>query len=110
MPPRFIAKERGTSFPVSPKKRLSLLKDVLAQAAGGADPVLGDLLPGGAGGDAVVRVAYRRVIDVTAGADILVHLVFLPYSAEVALQQTLEGLAVAGLVLTLDSKYTICCI
>ena len=73
MPPRFIAKERGTSFPVSPKKRLSLLKDVLAQAAGGAHPVVGDLVPRGAGGDAVVGIAHSGVILIAAGANVLIH-------------------------------------
>ena len=72
-------KKRGTSFLVPLRKTLScgyvlfLLKNVLAQSAGGADPAVGDLVPGGAGGDAVVRVADGGVIDVAAGADILIH-------------------------------------
>ena len=115
MPPRFIAKKRGTSFPVPLKKRsivcgLSLLKDVLAHSADGADPAVGDLVPGGTGGDAVVGITHSGVVLITARANVLVHLVFLPCLAEVPLQQALEGLAVAGLVLILDSKYTTCCI
>ena len=78
MPPRFIAKKRGTSFPVPLKKRsivcgLSLLKDVLAHSADGADPAVGDLVPGSAGGDAVVGIADSGVILIAAGADILIH-------------------------------------
>ena len=44
---------------------------VLAQAADGADPILGDIFPGGAGGDAAVGVADGGVIDIAAGADVL---------------------------------------
>ena len=44
---------------------------VLAQAADGADPIFGDIFPGGAGSDAAVGIADGGVIDIAAGADIL---------------------------------------
>ena len=47
---------------------LLLLEHVLAHAADGADPGVGYLLPGGAGGDAVVGGAPRGVVDAAAGA------------------------------------------
>lgn len=72
-------KKEGNEFPRFPQKcsiicGLLFLENVLAHAADGALPALGDLFPGGAGGDAVVGVTYRGVVDVAAGADILVHL------------------------------------
>jgi hypothetical protein len=44
---------------------LGRFKVVFANAAEGADPVVRDLLEGGAGGDAAVRIAYRGIINVT---------------------------------------------
>ena len=58
---------------VIPGKGSFLLECVLAQTAGGADPIRRDLLPGGSGGDAVLGIAYRGIIDVAAGANILIH-------------------------------------
>ena len=71
-------KKREAGLPVSLKRIfcLRLLKDILAQAAGGAHPVVGDLVPRGAGGDAVVGVTHGGVVLIAAGADILVHLPF----------------------------------
>ena len=57
---------------------LLLLKDILAHAAHGALPALRHILPGSAGGDAVLGVADSGVIDVAAGAHILVR-VYTPY-------------------------------
>ena len=37
----------------------------------GADPIFGDIFPGGAGSDAAVGIADGGVIDIAAGADIL---------------------------------------
>ena len=51
--------------------QLLSLEHILAEAADGAGPILGDLFPGGAGRDAVVRIADGGVVDVTAGADVL---------------------------------------
>ena len=60
-------------FPGYPGKGSFLLESVFAQTAGGADPIRRDLLPGGSGGDAVLGIAYRGIIDVAAGANILIH-------------------------------------
>jgi hypothetical protein len=50
------------------------LKGILAQAAKGADIILRHVLPGGAGGDAVIRVSLCRVIYISAGgANIFFH-------------------------------------
>ena len=68
--------KRVSPFPS--KTYLFLLKNVLAQSAGGADPAVGNLLPGGARGDAVVRVAGGGVINVATGADILVYCAYPP--------------------------------
>ena len=43
-------------------KILRLFKYILAHSADGADPAVGDLVPGGAGGDAVVGIAHRGVV------------------------------------------------
>ena len=58
-------------------KILRLLKDVLAHSTDGADPTVGDLVPGGAGGDAVVGIAHSGVVLIAAGAEIFVHSVLL---------------------------------
>lgn len=52
---------------------LLFLEHVLAQAADGADPIGGDIFPGSAGGDAVIGIANGGVINIAAGADILIH-------------------------------------
>ena len=49
---------------------LFLLEGVLAEAADGALEVLGKLLEGGAGGDAVVGITEGGVVFVTAGANV----------------------------------------
>ena len=36
-------------------------------------PIRRNLLPGASGGDAVLGIAYRGIIDVAAGANILIH-------------------------------------
>ena len=51
----------------------------LAQAADGAHPIFGDIFPGRAGSDAVVRIAGFGVIDITAGALVLIHDAILLY-------------------------------
>ena len=43
------------------------LKSVLAESANGAFEVLGDVLPLGSGGDAVVGIADRRVVFISTG-------------------------------------------
>ena len=75
-------KKRETSFPVSLEflifcGGLFLLKDILAHSTDGADPAVGDLVPRGARGDAVVRVACGGVVLIAAGADVLIHQKFL---------------------------------
>ena len=65
-------KKGGASAPPF-ERHLFLFKNVLTHPAGGADPTLGDLFPGSSGGDAVFRVAYRRIIDIAARAYILIH-------------------------------------
>ena len=60
-------------FPGYPGTGSFLLESILAQTAGGADPIRRDLLPGGSGSDAVLGIAYRGIIDVAAGANILIH-------------------------------------
>ena len=57
-------------------RRLTLVQReiVLADAADGAYPVVGDVRKGGARRDAAVRVAHFRVLDVAAYvANVLVH-------------------------------------
>ena len=49
---------------------------ILAQTALGANPVLRDLLPGGAGGYAVIRIADFGIINVAADANVLLHVHF----------------------------------
>ena len=60
-----------------PGKGSFLFESVLAQTAGGADPIRRNLLPGGSGSDAVLGIAYRGIIDVAAGSNILIHEQFL---------------------------------
>ena len=45
-----------------PSVELRFFKDVLAHSADGADPAVGDLVPGGAGGDAVVGITHSGVV------------------------------------------------
>ena len=54
-----------------PFVQLLSLEHILAEAADGAGPGLGDLFPGGAGGNTVVGISDGGVVDVTAGADVL---------------------------------------
>ena len=54
-------------------KALFLLKDFFAHPAGRAGPALRNLLPRGAGGNTVIGVAYRRIIDIAARANVLIH-------------------------------------
>ena len=71
------AKKRGTGLPVphNEERYLRLLKDILAHSTDGANPAVGDLVPGGAGGDAVVGVACGGVVLIAAGANVLIHIV-----------------------------------
>ena len=50
-------------------------ESVLAQAADRALEVIGNVLPFGAGGNAVLRVAGRFVVHIAAGALVLVHVI-----------------------------------
>ena len=80
---------------------------VFADAAQRADPIFGDGFPRRAGGDAVVGVAGCGVVDVAADVTDVFHGCVSRYGkllAEVALEQTLERLAVAGLNLILPTK------
>ena len=47
---------------------LRRIKSILAKAAGGADPIFGDVLPGCAGGYTVFGIAQGGVINIAAGA------------------------------------------
>ena len=80
-------------------------KSVFAQAADRADPILRHILPSRAGSYTVIWVACGGVIDIAAGADIFTHGFAVSFLlAEVTLQQALERLAVAGLVMILLQK------
>ena len=57
-------------------EELFLLKGVLVEAADGANEIGRNLLPGSAGSDAAFFVAKCGVIDIAAGANILIHRVF----------------------------------
>ena len=65
-------KKRATDWPPSLCcfQLLFLLKGVLAEAADGALEVLGKLLEGGAGSDAVIGIADGGVVFVTARANV----------------------------------------
>ena len=56
-----------SSFP------LCLLESVLTQSADGADPIFGNIVPFGAGSNAVFGIAGSGIILITAGAYILFH-------------------------------------
>ena len=47
-----------------------LFKSVLIKAADGADEVFGKVFPLGAGGDAIVGVAFGGIVFITAGANV----------------------------------------
>ena len=67
-------REEAGLFLLPLKKAYSLLsgiKDILAKSADGADPILGDIFPRRTGGDAAVRIAEGRIINIAAGALIL---------------------------------------
>ena len=49
---------------------LFLLESVLVQPANGAGEILGQVLPGRAGGNAVIGIAEGGVVLVTAGANV----------------------------------------
>ena len=49
---------------------LFLLESILTQSADGALEVLGQILKGGAGGDAVVGITNGGIVFVTAGANV----------------------------------------
>ena len=66
-------KGRHINVPPFTLKILRLFKYILAHSTDGADPAVGDLVPGGAGGDAVVGITHSGVILIAAGADILIH-------------------------------------
>ena len=67
---RRAQKEGGRSHPLWCIQLLFLLEGVFAKAADRALEVLGKLLEGGAGGDAVIGIAEDGVVFVTAGADV----------------------------------------
>ena len=48
-------------------------KSILAQTADGANPILRDVLPGGARGNSAFGIADLRIVDVPAGAFVLSH-------------------------------------
>ena len=56
----------------SPLKRLLALsggiKGILAHAADGADPIIGNILKGSAGSDTAIGIAKLGVVNVTANA------------------------------------------
>jgi len=88
-------------------KVLFLLEAFLAHPADRAGPALRNLLPGSAGGNAVVRITYGGIIDIAAGANILTHANTPLTESEVTLQQAGESLAVTGFVMILLQKTTI---
>ena len=50
---------------------------ILAQSAGGAYPILGDIFPGRAGCDTVVGIAFCRIIHIAARAFVFIHVCIL---------------------------------
>ena len=54
----------------APRKLLFLLKSILVQPANGADEILGQILPGGAGLDAVVGITEGGVVLISTGANV----------------------------------------
>lgn len=68
-------RSKEKTAPVSTKQRIPVPFRLFgrgevasAQAAGGADPIFGDILPGCAGGYTVFGVAQGGVVDIPAGA------------------------------------------
>ena len=53
---------------------LFLLKSILVQPANGADEILGQILPGGAGLDAVVGITEGGVVLISTGANVFHNL------------------------------------
>ena len=61
-------------------KDLLLGELILAYAAQGAHPISGNLLPGGAGGNAVVGITLSGIVDIAAQiTNILIHYDNAPY-------------------------------
>ncbi len=52
---------------------LRFLKSVLAEAAGGADPIGGNIFPGSAGSYAVIGIANGGIVFIAAGANVFFH-------------------------------------
>lgn len=73
---KFLSKKSARSL-CSGHFCLFLLENVLAHLTNWADPALGNLFPGSAGGHAVVRITHGGVIDVPAGAYVLIHKPYL---------------------------------
>ena len=78
---------------------LFLYEYVLAEAANGANPIVGNVLKGGAGSDTAVGIANLGIVNIAAGAYVLFHSMLPPRLLEIAIEQTFKPAAVAGLVL-----------
>src|SRR5699024_10045843 len=59
--------------------RFLLLEHILAETAGGANPVLRNVLPGCTGSNAVVRIADSGIVYIAAGANIFLHISYPPF-------------------------------
>ena len=70
LPIFYERKRRSFIYSTLREVSLFLLKSVLTQSADGALEILGQVLEGGAGLDAVVGIADGRVVLVTAGANV----------------------------------------
>ena len=67
-------KRRSFIYGTLRKGSLFLLESILTQSADGALEILGQILEGGAGGDAVFFCAHSGVIFKTANANVLFHI------------------------------------
>ena len=64
-------KNGGALSPLPLLSDLCFRERVLAQAADGAHPILGNVFPGGAGSDTGIGIAHFGIVNITAGALVL---------------------------------------
>ena len=72
---------------------LRFFEYALVQTANGADPIFGNLFPGGAGGNAVIRIAYSGIVFIAAGANVF-HSRFSLYSSDLFAIESKEAFLV----------------
>ena len=69
-PPDTVSCIRGISIQI---QSVNGIEHILGGAAEGAAPIIGELLEGGAGSDAVLGIADSRIIDIAAQAALILH-------------------------------------